>query len=182
MGMHVCMSHVSPVYLSVEGRRKAAVGRASTSGPAAAALVLNACRHRHELNTITSTQTFGYEKGVLAMDLTNLTVARKADRVSWYNAMLSRFKEGASNLVLDIVAGDKIWTYCYDPKTKQQSTACIDDWLVSGIQNVKAENARSSNGPARVARAQRSEVAVSGGERIIRHRVIIGVRWIIHAR
>ncbi|GBP59767.1 Mariner Mos1 transposase [Eumeta japonica] len=53
----------------------------------------------------------------------NFTYAQKTDRVTWCKAMLTMFKEGASNLVWDIVTGDETWIYYYDPKTKQQSTA-----------------------------------------------------------
>ncbi|GBP57298.1 hypothetical protein EVAR_39937_1 [Eumeta japonica] len=36
-----------------------------------------------------------------------------------------RFKKRATNLVWNIVTGDEIWIYCYDPKTKQQSTVRV---------------------------------------------------------
>ncbi|GBP06008.1 Leucine-rich repeats and immunoglobulin-like domains protein 3 [Eumeta japonica] len=39
--------------------------------------------------------------------------------------MLTRFKEGASNLAWNIVTGDETWIYYYDPKTKQQSTVWV---------------------------------------------------------
>ncbi|GBP82636.1 hypothetical protein EVAR_48517_1 [Eumeta japonica] len=55
----------------------------------------------------------------------NLIETHKTDRVTWCNAMLIRFKEGASNLVRGIVTGDEAYIYCYDPKTKQQSTLWI---------------------------------------------------------
>ncbi|GBP71633.1 hypothetical protein EVAR_53116_1 [Eumeta japonica] len=38
------------------------------------------------------------------------------------NVMLIRFKEKASNSLWDIVTDDETSIYCYDPKTKQQST------------------------------------------------------------
>ncbi|GBP08195.1 hypothetical protein EVAR_78701_1 [Eumeta japonica] len=40
-------------------------------------------------------------------------------------ARLTRFEEGALHLVWDRVTGDEIWIYCYDPKTKQQSTVWV---------------------------------------------------------
>ncbi|GBP45175.1 Mariner Mos1 transposase [Eumeta japonica] len=54
----------------------------------------------------------------------NLTEAQKTDRVTWCNAMYTRFK-GASKLVWDVLTDDETWTHCYDPKTKQQSTIWI---------------------------------------------------------
>ncbi|GBP66479.1 Histone-lysine N-methyltransferase SETMAR [Eumeta japonica] len=48
----------------------------------------------------------------------NLTETQKTDRDNWYNTMFTRFKEVASNLVWDIVSGDKTWIYCYNPETK----------------------------------------------------------------
>ncbi|GBP35898.1 hypothetical protein EVAR_23147_1 [Eumeta japonica] len=39
--------------------------------------------------------------------------------------MLTRFKEEMSNLVWDRVTGDEAWIYCYDSKTKQQSTVWV---------------------------------------------------------
>ncbi|GBP35643.1 hypothetical protein EVAR_33846_1 [Eumeta japonica] len=54
----------------------------------------------------------------------NLTDAQKTDRVTSYNAMSTRFKEVASILVCNIT-GDEIRIYCYDPKTKQQSTVWV---------------------------------------------------------
>ncbi|GBP67219.1 hypothetical protein EVAR_47780_1 [Eumeta japonica] len=47
----------------------------------------------------------------------NFTEVQKTDRVTWWNAMLTRFKEGASNLVQDIVTGYETWIYVYDLKT-----------------------------------------------------------------
>ncbi|GBP41510.1 hypothetical protein EVAR_24429_1 [Eumeta japonica] len=64
--------------------------------------------------------------------------------------MLTRFKEGASNLVWDIVTGDETWIYCYDLKTKQQSTV----WVY-----------RDEPKPTKVARERSSDntiVSVSG--------------------
>ncbi|GBP21969.1 hypothetical protein EVAR_7186_1 [Eumeta japonica] len=55
----------------------------------------------------------------------NLTEAQKTDRVTWCNAMSIRFKEGASYLLWDIVIGDEISIYRYDPKTKEQSTVSV---------------------------------------------------------
>ncbi|GBP96856.1 Mariner Mos1 transposase [Eumeta japonica] len=55
----------------------------------------------------------------------NLTEAHKTERVTCCNAMLTRFKEGALNSVWNIVTGDEKWIYCYDPKTKQQSTVWV---------------------------------------------------------
>ncbi|GBP29070.1 hypothetical protein EVAR_10886_1 [Eumeta japonica] len=55
----------------------------------------------------------------------NLTEPKKTDSVTWSNAILTRFKEGASNLVWVIVTGDKTWIYCYNSKKKQQSTVWI---------------------------------------------------------
>ncbi|GBP62494.1 hypothetical protein EVAR_44733_1 [Eumeta japonica] len=54
-----------------------------------------------------------------------LTEAQKTDCVTWYNATLTKFKEGASNLVWNIVTNDEIWIYCYDPKTKQKLTVWV---------------------------------------------------------
>ncbi|GBO99307.1 hypothetical protein EVAR_560_1 [Eumeta japonica] len=45
--------------------------------------------------------------------------------VTWCNDMLTRFKERASNLVWEIVTGDEIWIYRYDPKRKKQLTVCL---------------------------------------------------------
>ncbi|GBP38688.1 hypothetical protein EVAR_22336_1 [Eumeta japonica] len=52
----------------------------------------------------------------------NLTETQKTDRVTWCNAMLTIFKEGASNLVWVLVTRDATWIYCCNPKTKQLST------------------------------------------------------------
>ncbi|GBP40079.1 hypothetical protein EVAR_33653_1 [Eumeta japonica] len=41
------------------------------------------------------------------------------------NAMLTKFNEKASNLLWYIVTGDEISIYCYDPKTKQQTTVWV---------------------------------------------------------
>ncbi|GBP82125.1 hypothetical protein EVAR_43472_1 [Eumeta japonica] len=82
-------------------------------------------KYRHDSNTINHIRIFGYEKAVLAVDRTQLTEAQKTNRVIWFNAMLTRFKEAASNLVWDIVTGEEIWIHCYDPKTKQQSTVRV---------------------------------------------------------
>ncbi|GBP34446.1 hypothetical protein EVAR_25049_1 [Eumeta japonica] len=38
-----------------------------------------------------------------------LSEAQKTDRVTWYSVMFTRFKEGASNLVWDIVTSDGTW-------------------------------------------------------------------------
>ncbi|GBP61114.1 hypothetical protein EVAR_89780_1 [Eumeta japonica] len=45
--------------------------------------------------------------------------------VTWCNAMLTRFKEGASNLAWDIVTGVEKRIYCYDSKRKQQSSVWV---------------------------------------------------------
>ncbi|GBP36038.1 hypothetical protein EVAR_29168_1 [Eumeta japonica] len=42
----------------------------------------------------------------------NLNGAQKTDRVTWYNAMLTRFKDEASNLAWDKVTGYETWIYC----------------------------------------------------------------------
>ncbi|GBP78546.1 hypothetical protein EVAR_61679_1 [Eumeta japonica] len=55
----------------------------------------------------------------------NVTEAQKTDRVTWGNAMLTKFKEGASNLVWDVLTGDETWVYRCDPKTKQYSTVRV---------------------------------------------------------
>ncbi|GBP61632.1 hypothetical protein EVAR_43569_1 [Eumeta japonica] len=47
------------------------------------------------------------------------------DRVTWRNAMVARFKEGALNLVYQTVLHDETWIYWYDPKSKQQSTVRV---------------------------------------------------------
>ncbi|GBP07047.1 Protein kinase C-binding protein NELL1 [Eumeta japonica] len=57
--------------------------------------------------------------------LHNLTEVQKTDRVTWCNAMLTRFKEGVSNSVRGIVTGDKTWIYYYGPKIKHQSTLWV---------------------------------------------------------
>ncbi|GBP16843.1 F-box only protein 33 [Eumeta japonica] len=59
------------------------------------------------------------------MDSTQIDCGLKTDRVAWCNAVLTRFKEESSNLVWDLVTGDETWIYCYDPKTKQQSTVWV---------------------------------------------------------
>ncbi|GBP27637.1 hypothetical protein EVAR_102892_1 [Eumeta japonica] len=63
-----------------------------------------------------------YKKAVLAWIPHNLTEAQKTDRVTWCNAMLTRFKEEVSTSVWDIITGYELWVYCYDLKTKQQVT------------------------------------------------------------
>ncbi|GBP37957.1 hypothetical protein EVAR_84944_1 [Eumeta japonica] len=57
--------------------------------------------------------------------LHNFTEAQKTDSVTWCYTTLTRFKEGVSNLVWDIVKGDGTWIYCYNYKTKQQSTIWV---------------------------------------------------------
>ncbi|GBP61170.1 hypothetical protein EVAR_28378_1 [Eumeta japonica] len=86
--------------------------------------------------------------------LHNLTKTQKTDRVTWCNVMLTIFKERASNLVWDIVIGDETCIYCYDPKTKQQSTyrddPKADDCLffknTELVATVASENCRTVNG------------------------------------
>ncbi|GBP22511.1 Mariner Mos1 transposase [Eumeta japonica] len=54
-----------------------------------------------------------------------LIKAQITERVTWCNVLLIRFKEWAKDLAWDIVTGDEPWIYCYDPKTKQQSTVWV---------------------------------------------------------
>lgn len=74
----------------------------------------------------------------------NLTEDQKTDRVTWCRAMLTRFNEGASNLVWDIVTGDETWIYCYDPKTKQQSSVWVfqDEPKPTKVARVKSASKR----------------------------------------
>ncbi|GBP12149.1 hypothetical protein EVAR_5963_1 [Eumeta japonica] len=55
----------------------------------------------------------------------NLTEVQEKDRITWCNTLLTRFKEEAANFVWDIVTGDEIRIYCYNSKTKQQSTIWV---------------------------------------------------------
>ena len=55
----------------------------------------------------------------------NLSEEQKRDRVDLFNSMLRNFNEGRSPCVWDIVTGDKIWVYQYDPETKQQSAVWV---------------------------------------------------------
>ncbi|GBP55371.1 hypothetical protein EVAR_31891_1 [Eumeta japonica] len=55
----------------------------------------------------------------------NLTEAQITDCITWCSSMLTRFKEGASKLVCYTVTYDETWIYCYDPKSKWQSTICV---------------------------------------------------------
>ncbi|GBP52312.1 hypothetical protein EVAR_38458_1 [Eumeta japonica] len=55
----------------------------------------------------------------------SLGISSKIDRYIWCNAMLTRFKERASNLVWDIATDDETLVYCYDFKTKQKSTVWV---------------------------------------------------------
>ncbi|GBP82640.1 hypothetical protein EVAR_48521_1 [Eumeta japonica] len=71
----------------------------------------------------------------------NLTEAQKTDGVTCCNAMLTEFKEEASNLVWDIVISDETWMRCYDPKTKQQSTVWIYRNTPKPIKMARERNA-----------------------------------------
>ncbi|GBP79744.1 hypothetical protein EVAR_67519_1 [Eumeta japonica] len=53
----------------------------------------------------------------------NLTEAQKKDRVTWCKAMLPRVKEGASNLVWDIVAEVAVEEY-----EKHDSEMTREEW------------------------------------------------------
>ena len=55
----------------------------------------------------------------------NLSEEQKRDRVYLFNSMLRNFNEGRTPCVWDIVTGDKIWVYQYDPETKQQSAVWV---------------------------------------------------------
>ncbi|GBP73910.1 hypothetical protein EVAR_54209_1 [Eumeta japonica] len=72
----------------------------------------------------------------------NLTEAQKTDRVTWCNAMFTRNKEGASNLVWVIVTGDERYIYCNDPKTKQQSTIWV---YLNELKPTKVTHERSAS-------------------------------------
>ena len=55
----------------------------------------------------------------------NLSEEQKRGRVDWCTHMLRKFDGGRSPRVWDIVTGDEIWVYQYDPETKQQSAVWI---------------------------------------------------------
>ncbi|GBP08842.1 hypothetical protein EVAR_78244_1 [Eumeta japonica] len=55
--------------------------------------------------------------------LHNLHEIQKTDRVTGRNAY--QIKRRASNLIWNIATGYKTWIYCYDLKTKQQSTIWV---------------------------------------------------------
>ncbi|GBO99472.1 hypothetical protein EVAR_661_1 [Eumeta japonica] len=71
------------------------------------------------------TQIFGDEKLCSRWIPHNLTETQKPDRITWCNAMLTRFKKVATNLVGHIVTDNERRIYRCNPKTKQQSTVCI---------------------------------------------------------
>ena len=48
-------------------------------------------------------------------------------RVEFCELMLKKFDEGSSELVSNILTGDEIWIYHYDPETKEQSRQWITD-------------------------------------------------------
>lgn len=70
----------------------------------------------------------------------SLTEEQKQVRVDWCRDMITRFNNGVSKNVWEIVTGDETWVYRYDPLTKQQSAV----WLFPGEDPpVKFKRARS---------------------------------------
>ena len=54
-----------------------------------------------------------------------LNEEQKRGRVDWCTHMLRKFDRGRSPRVWDIIRGDKIWVYQYNPETKQQSVVWV---------------------------------------------------------
>jgi len=54
-----------------------------------------------------------------------LTDAEKKARVDWCKKMIKKYRQGASNLVYNIVTGDETWIYCYEPESKAQSKVWV---------------------------------------------------------
>lgn len=57
----------------------------------------------------------------------NLKIEQNQARVKWCKEMLKKLDKGASNLVFDIVTGDKPWMYSYEAETKRQSDVWVFD-------------------------------------------------------
>ncbi|GBP42123.1 hypothetical protein EVAR_21127_1 [Eumeta japonica] len=55
----------------------------------------------------------------------NFIEVQKRNRDIWCNAMLTRFNEGASNVMWNVKKGEETCSNFYDPKTKQKSTIWI---------------------------------------------------------
>ncbi|KAG5336851.1 SETMR methyltransferase, partial [Acromyrmex charruanus] len=55
----------------------------------------------------------------------NLTEAQKPARIKWSKEMLKKFNRARVNLVYNIITGDEIWIYSYEPESKQQSTVWV---------------------------------------------------------
>ncbi|GBP96161.1 hypothetical protein EVAR_64493_1 [Eumeta japonica] len=62
--------------------------------------------------------TIGYEKLCSRWIPQNWTGDQKTDHVTWYNAMLTSFKDGALNSAWDIGTGNETWIYCYELRNK----------------------------------------------------------------
>ena len=54
-----------------------------------------------------------------------LTEEQKALRVNWCQKTLSRFNDGSSKNVYNMVSGDESWIYSYEPENKRQSAVWV---------------------------------------------------------
>ena len=51
--------------------------------------------------------------------------SKKKAHVDWSKEMLQNYDRGATKHVYDIVTGDGLWIYVYEPESKQQSTVLV---------------------------------------------------------
>ena len=66
----------------------------------------------------------------------------KKARVDWSKEKLQKYDHCASKHVYEIVAGNELWIYAYEPESKQQSTV----WVFQDEPNpTKVARARSTS-------------------------------------